>query len=56
MHHSLLEVTEEGTEAAAFVPVLFCSALISKTPTFCAEYPFLFLIQHSKINGILFCG
>nr|KAF6444162.1 hypothetical protein HJG59_008477 [Molossus molossus] len=26
------------------------------TPRFCADHPFLFFIQHSKTNSILFCG
>ncbi|XP_031207841.1 serpin B9-like [Mastomys coucha] len=57
VHKCVVEVNEEGTEAAAgsaadIVPL--CSD--SYTPTFCADHPFLFFIMHDKTNSILFCG
>ncbi|XP_072862602.1 serpin B6-like [Chlorocebus sabaeus] len=55
MHKSFVEVNEEGTEAAAATTpkrVLCCA---SYSLRFCADHPFLFFIQHSKTNGILFC-
>ncbi|XP_011829565.1 PREDICTED: serpin B6-like [Mandrillus leucophaeus] len=55
MHKSFVEVREEGTEAAAATTpkrVLCCA---SYSLRFCADHPFLFFIQHSKTNGILFC-
>lgn len=55
VHKSVVEVNEEGTEAAAASAVIeFCCA--SSVPTFCADHPFLFFIRHNKTNSILFCG
>jgi serpin B len=58
IHKSFVEVTGEGTEAA--VAIFACArslcAHILITPRFCAYHPFLFFIQHSKTNGMLFCG
>uniref|UniRef100_A0A7N9CYC7 Serpin B6 n=1 Tax=Macaca fascicularis TaxID=9541 RepID=A0A7N9CYC7_MACFA len=56
MHKSFVEVNEEGTEAAAATTeeIVLCCA--SYSLRFCADHPFLFFIQHSKTNGILFCG
>ncbi|XP_043305953.1 serpin B6-like [Cervus canadensis] len=56
MHKSFVEVTEEGTEAAAATragPVMRCLRIV---PRFCADRPFLFFIQHGKTGAILFCG
>lgn len=55
VHKSIVEVNEEGTEAAAASAVVeFCCA--SEVPTFCADHPFLFFIRHNKTNSLLFCG
>ncbi|CAH6803054.1 serpin B9 [Phodopus roborovskii] len=55
VHKSVVEVNEEGTEAAAASSVIeFCCA--SVVPTFCADHPFLFFIRHNKTNSLLFCG
>ncbi|GAB1298064.1 NK26 [Apodemus speciosus] len=57
VHKCVVEVNEEGTEAAAASAgkiILFCDS--SYTPTFCADHPFLFFIKHNKTNSILFCG
>ncbi|XP_034365706.1 serpin B9 isoform X2 [Arvicanthis niloticus] len=55
VHKSVVEVNEEGTEAAAASAVIeFCCA--SSVPTFCADHPFLFFIRHNQTNSILFCG
>ncbi|XP_059119202.1 serpin B9-like [Peromyscus eremicus] len=56
VHKSVVEVNEEGTEAAAAsagIDVPFC---LSEVPTFCADHPFLFFIRHNKTNTLLFCG
>ncbi|XP_078224586.1 serpin B6-like [Callithrix jacchus] len=56
VHKSFVEVNEEGTEAAAATAPrmrLLCARFTSR---FSADHPFLFFIQHSKTNGILFCG
>uniref|UniRef100_A0A8C0ZQY0 Serpin B6 n=1 Tax=Castor canadensis TaxID=51338 RepID=A0A8C0ZQY0_CASCN len=54
IHKSFVEVTEEGTEAAAATAVMALggSAYTKPPPKFCADHPFLFFIQHSKTNGI----
>lgn len=55
VHKSVVEINEEGTEAAAASAIIeFCCA--SSVPTFCADHPFLFFIRHNKTNSILFCG
>ncbi|XP_065685937.1 heterochromatin-associated protein MENT-like [Patagioenas fasciata] len=55
IHKAFVEVTEEGTEAAAATGVL---VLRSKAPvvTFKADHPFLFFIKHNKSQTILFFG
>ncbi|CAI9149011.1 unnamed protein product [Rangifer tarandus platyrhynchus] len=56
VHKSFVEVTEEGTEAAAATGaavVMYCLRIV---PRFCADRPFLFFIQHGKTGAILFCG
>lgn len=56
VHKSVVEVNEEGTEAAAASSAVieFCCAYI--VPKFCADRPFLFFIRHNKTNSLLFCG
>ncbi|XP_007933558.1 serpin B6-like [Orycteropus afer afer] len=56
VHKSFVEVNEEGTEAAAATAAIMMMRCIRITPRFCADHPFLFFIQHSKTNEILFCG
>ena len=56
-HKSFVEVTEEGTEAAAATGV--GDAVLTSLPireSFRCDHPFLFLIKHIKTNSILFCG
>ncbi|XP_024844989.1 serpin B3 [Bos taurus] len=56
-HKSFVEVTEEGTEAAAATGVGV--AVITSLPireSFRCDHPFLFLIKHIKTNSILFGG
>lgn len=56
VHKSVVEMNEEGTEAAAASSAIieFCCAV--NVPTFCADRPFLFFIRHNKTNSLLFCG
>ncbi|XP_049738463.1 serpin B6 [Elephas maximus indicus] len=56
VHRSFVEVNEEGTEAAAATAAIMMLRCARVTPRFCADHPFLFFIQHTKTNGILFCG
>ncbi|XP_040612146.1 serpin B9-like [Mesocricetus auratus] len=56
VHKSVVEVNEEGTEAAASVMVTVVSLSCSYVPQFCADHPFLFFIRHNKTNSLLFCG
>lgn len=56
LHKSFVEVTEEGTEAAAAtgVGIVVTSAPIYET--FHCDHPFLFFIKHNKTSSILFFG
>ncbi|XP_014636977.1 PREDICTED: serpin B3 [Ceratotherium simum simum] len=55
LHKSFVEVTEEGTEAAAATGI----SLELSSPriySFHCDHPFLFFIKHNKTNSILFLG
>ncbi|XP_076713964.1 serpin B9-like isoform X2 [Callospermophilus lateralis] len=55
VHKSVVEVNEEGTEAAAVTgeEMEYCAAYLRR---FRADHPFLFFIRHNKTNTLLFCG
>ncbi|KAM4815900.1 serpin B9-like [Urocitellus parryii] len=55
VHKSVVEVNEEGTEAAAVTgeEMEYCSAYLRR---FRADHPFLFFIRHNQTNTLLFCG
>lgn len=55
-HKCFVEVTEEGTEAAAATAVVRNSRCSRMEPRFCADRPFLFFIRHHRTNSLLFCG
>jgi len=54
LHKAFVEVNEEGTEAAAATSVIVTTSAFN--PTFNADHPFVFLIQHEKTGAILFIG
>lgn len=56
VHKSIVEVNEEGTEAAAASSAIIAFSCAFETPRFCADRPFLFFIRHNKTNSLLFCG
>uniref|UniRef100_A0A4W2BPZ9 Serpin B6 n=1 Tax=Bos indicus x Bos taurus TaxID=30522 RepID=A0A4W2BPZ9_BOBOX len=56
IHKSLVEVTEEGTEAVAATGEDVMTGSLTTIPMFYADHPFLFFIQHSRTGAILFCG
>jgi serpin B len=53
VHQATIDVNEEGTEASA-ATVAWVAACIP--PTFCANRPFLFMIQDNETGNILFMG
>ena len=55
VHKSFVEVTEEGTEAAAATGAVLMMRCLRIVPRFCADRPFLFFIHHGKTGAILFC-
>uniref|UniRef100_A0A8C9PK63 Serpin domain-containing protein n=1 Tax=Spermophilus dauricus TaxID=99837 RepID=A0A8C9PK63_SPEDA len=56
VHKSVVEVNEEGTEAAAATGIAIMGCCAACLPRFCADHPFLFFIRHNKTNTLLFCG
>uniref|UniRef100_A0A4X1U2K6 Serpin B7 n=1 Tax=Sus scrofa TaxID=9823 RepID=A0A4X1U2K6_PIG len=56
VHKSFVEVTEEGTEAAAATGVVTGMTSAPLNNHFHCDHPFLFFIRHNKTNSILFCG
>uniref|UniRef100_A0A8D2B571 Serpin domain-containing protein n=1 Tax=Sciurus vulgaris TaxID=55149 RepID=A0A8D2B571_SCIVU len=56
VHKSVLEVSEEGTEAVAASAIAIVDYCSESSPRFCADHPFLFFIRHNKTNTLLFCG
>ncbi|KAJ6809253.1 serpin-ZXA-like [Iris pallida] len=59
-HKSVIEVTEEGTEAAAATAAVMCvfaSAVSSSPPVnFVADHPFIFVIAEDLTGVVLFTG
>ena len=58
IHKAVIEVEEEGTEAAAVTAATFLLGVPDRslTPVFYADHPFVFLIRHRPSQSILFLG
>lgn len=56
IHQAYVDVNEEGTEAAAATAVVMQLKSISRTPSFRADHPFMFMIVERKLKSILFVG
>jgi len=58
LHRAVVDVNEEGTEAAAATAVIMMTrcAVITKEIYFRADHPFLFYIQDRSTKSILFLG
>jgi len=58
LHRAVVDVNEEGTEAAAATAVvMLCeSCTVSEPKRFRADHPFLFFIQDKTTKSILFLG
>jgi len=56
IHQAVVEVNEEGTEAAAATAVIIAGLSAQMDIHFRADRPFLFFIQHKDTKSILFLG
>lgn len=56
IHQAVVEVNEEGTEAAAATSVIMQKRCMVMVEEFRCNRPFIFLIHEKKSNGILFIG
>ena len=56
IHKAIIEVNEEGSEAAAATAVVMGVKAVLHKPVFKADQPFLFLIRHNETGSILFMG
>ncbi|XP_012785628.2 serpin B9 [Ochotona princeps] len=57
VHKSFIELSEEGTEAAAASSaILVLECMEYGGLEFRADHPFLFFIRHNRTNSLLFCG
>ncbi|MCW5550991.1 MAG: serpin family protein [Verrucomicrobiae bacterium] len=55
-HEAVVEVNEQGTEAAAATAVVMERTSISPLQVFRADHPFLFLIRENQTGSVLFLG
>lgn len=58
LHKTFVEVTEEGTEAAAVTAVIIGTTSVGEdiTPVFRVDKPFLFFIQEKTSGSLIFAG
>lgn len=56
VHKAVIEVNEEGAEAAGVTGVIVSLRLDSPSISFQVDHPFLFVIRSRQTNDILFAG
>ena len=56
LHKAVIEVNEQGSEAAAATVVIMAESAAMDPPSFIADRPFLFVIANEEANSILFMG
>jgi len=57
IHQAVIEVNEQGSEAAAATAVIMgTKCILSSNPEFRADHPFIFLIRDKSTGSILFLG
>jgi serpin B len=57
LHKAYVDVTEEGTEAAAATGIVVgVTSVQPPPPEFRADHPFVFLIRDNRTGSILFIG
>lgn len=56
VHKAVVDVNEEGTEAAAATAAVISDRSLSIPETFTADHPFLFFIRNNTTDTILFSG
>lgn len=56
IHQAMIDVNEEGSEAAAATAVIMDTKSFSMTQEFRADHPFVFAIVHKATDSILFIG
>jgi serpin B len=55
-HKAYIDVSEEGTEAAAATGGVVALTAFAPPPRFIADHPFLYLIRDTKSGAVLFAG
>ena len=56
IHKAVIDVNEEGSEAAAATAVVIGTKMAPRKNYFRADRPFIFLIRHNETGAILFLG
>ncbi|MTI84663.1 MAG: serpin family protein [Firmicutes bacterium] len=56
LHKAMIEVNEEGSEAAAATVVEMKESAVENPKTFVADKPFVFIIEDNELGTVLFMG